>query len=270
MGDRLSGRLVLVTGASAGIGRACARRFARAGCRLALWARRRERLEELRRELGERHGAEAHVGRVDVRDREAVEEAATELLETAGVPRVLVNNAGLARGFAPVQEGDPRDWDEMIDTNVKGLLWVTRALLPHMLRRDQGHVINIGSTAGHQVYPRGNVYNATKFGVRALTEGTNLDVAGSGVRVSSVDPGFVETEFSMVRFHGDRERAEEVYEGFTPLAAEDVADAVHYVASAPPHVNVFDLVLLPTDQRNAYVLDRDEEGGTPGGPEETS
>jgi NADP-dependent 3-hydroxy acid dehydrogenase YdfG len=146
----------------------------------------------------------------------------------------------------------------MIDTNLKGLLYVTRAVLPGMVERDTGHVINIGSTASHQVYPRGNVYAATKFGVKALTKGMNIDVAGTGVRVSSVDPGFVETEFSRVRFDGDDERAAAVYEGFRPLAADDVADAVWYVASRPPHVNVFDLVITPTAQRDAFVVDRDQ------------
>lgn len=256
--SRVSGKLVLVTGASAGIGEACARRFAREGARLAVWARRRSRLEALAGELEEDHGADVTVDRVDVRDRARVFAAAEKLVAELATPEVLVNNAGLARGLDPVQAGDPEDWDQMIDTNLKGLLWVTRAFLPGMIEADRGHVINIGSTAGHQVYPRGNVYNATKFAVRALTEGTNLDVAGSAVRVSSVDPGYVETEFSVVRFHGDDERAEEVYEGFTPLRPEDVADAVAYVANAPAHVNVHDLVLLPTDQRNVYVVQKED------------
>lgn len=251
-------RWILVTGASSGIGRACARRFAADGWGVDLWARRRDRLEELARELREAHGAAVRVTAVDVRDREDVQAAAGERVGELGAPDVLLNNAGLAAGLDPIQEGDPEDWDRMIDTNVKGLLHVTRAVLPHMLERDEGHVINVGSTAGHSVYPRGNVYNATKFAVRALTEGMNLDVAGSGVKVSSVDPGFVETEFSVVRFHGDEERAEGVYEGFRPLSAEDVADAVHWVATRPGHVNVFGIVLLPRAQRNVYVLDRDE------------
>lgn len=254
---QLEGKLVLVTGASAGIGEACARRFAAEGADLAVWARRRERLETLAEELEAAHGVEVSMYAVDVRDRDAVDHAARNLREAAGTPDVLVNNAGLAAGYDPLQEGDPDDWDRMIDTNVKGLLNVSRSLLPAMIDRDRGHVINVGSIAGHQVYPRGNVYNATKYAVRALTEGMNLDLSGTGVKASSVDPGFVETEFSVVRFHGDEERAEGVYEGFTPLSADDVADAVCYVASAPDHVNVFDLVLLPSDQRNVYVVDRD-------------
>lgn len=251
------GQLTLVTGASSGIGEACARRFAAGGHDVALWARRADRLQEVASRISFEHGVAAHTATVDVRDRGAVAEAASALVEDAGVPTVLINNAGLAAGLHPLHEGDPDDWDRMIDTNLKGLLHVTRALLPAMVQRRTGHVINIGSTAGHQVYPRGNVYNATKFGVKALTRGMNMDVAGTGVRVSSVDPGFVETEFSVVRFHGDEERAEDVYAGFEPLSAADVADAVWYVASRPPHVNVFDLVITPTAQRDAFVVDRE-------------
>ena len=248
--------LTLVTGASAGIGAACARRFAAEGHDLALWARRIERLDDLASKLAHEYGTAVHTAVVDVRDRAEVERAADALIQEAGVPDVLVNNAGLAAGLDFLQDGDPEDWDRMIDTNLKGLLYVSRSFLSGMIERDSGHVINIGSTAGHQVYPRGNVYNATKFGVKALTRGMNIDVAGSGVKVSSVDPGFVETEFSVVRFHGDRDRAEQVYEGFQPLNAGDVADAVWYVASRPGYVNVFDLVLVPTAQRDAFVVDR--------------
>ncbi len=157
-----------------------------------------------------------------------------------------------------LDEGDPEDWDRMIDTNLKGLLYVSRAIMPHMVARRRGHVVNIGSTAGHQTYPMGNVYNATKFGVRALTEGMNLDVAGTPIRVSAVDPGFVETEFSEVRFHGDKERAATVYQGFKPLSAEDVADAIAYVVNLPEHVNILDLIIVPTAQRNVYVVDREQ------------
>lgn len=257
--SRLQGKLALITGATAGIGEACARRFAAEGADLILWARRSARLERLAAELPAAHGVRVDFHVVDVRDRDRVDEVAAVLVEAGQAPDVLLNNAGLAAGLAKIQDGDPSDWDRMLDTNVKGLLNVTRALLPAMIRRGRGHVINIGSTAGHQVYPMGNVYNASKFAVRALTEGMNLDVSGTGLRVSSVDPGFVETEFSVVRFHGDEQRAEAVYRGFQPLAAEDVADAVFYVANAPAHVNVADLILLPTAQRNVYVLDRAED-----------
>ena len=257
--NRIKGKLILITGASSGIGEACARRFAAAGARLALWARRSERLEQLAAELRERHGAHALLAGVDVRDRVAVNAAAATLVAggKGDVPDVLLNNAGLASGLARIHEGDPEDWDRMIDTNLKGLLNVTRAILPHMVARRRGHVVNIGSTAGHQTYPMGNVYNATKFGVRALTEAMNLDVAGTPIRVSSVDPGFVETEFSEVRFHGDRERAKSVYQGFQPLTADDVADTIAYVVNLPEHVNILDLIIVPTAQRNVYVVDRD-------------
>jgi serine 3-dehydrogenase len=252
--------LTLITGASSGIGAACARRFAAEGHDLALWARRGERLEDLASKLTLEHGTTVRTSIVDVRDREAVGEAACSLVGEARAPDVLVNNAGLAAGLEFLHEGEPDDWDRMIDTNLKGLLWVSRSILPGMVRRGSGHVVNIGSTAGRQVYPKGNVYNATKFGVKALTKGMNVDLSGTGVKASSVDPGFVETEFSVVRFHGDEERADAVYEGFEPLTADDVADAVWYVASRPARVNVFDLVLVPTAQRDAFVVDRD---GTP-------
>lgn len=260
-GSRIRGKLVLVTGASSGIGAACARRLASEGADLALWARRLERLQPLADELARTHGVDVHAARVDVRNRDMVEAAAEELARRTGAPHVLVNNAGLAAGRAPLQEGDPDDWEVMIDTNLKGLLWVTRAVLPRMIEAGRGHVVNIGSTAGHMTYPGGNVYAATKFAVHALTEGANLDVSGTPIRISSVDPGYVHTEFSLVRFKGDEERADAVYEGFRPLSAEDVADAVAYVVGLPPHVNVADLVLVPTAQRNIYVVDRDGPEG---------
>src|SRR5438876_1239540 len=220
----------------------------RGRCRAALGA-----------ELERGHGVAARLAQVDVRDREAVNRATAELVAVDQVPDILLNNAGLASGLAKIHEGDPDDWDRMIDTNLKGLLNVTRAVLPHMVARRRGHVVNIGSTAGHMTYPMGNVYNATKFGVRALTEGMNLDVAGTPIRVSSVDPGFVETEFSEVRFHGDKERARDVYRGFRPLTADDVADAIAYVVNLPEHVNIVDLIIVPTAQRNVYVVDREQD-----------
>lgn len=247
---------VFVTGASAGIGRECARRFAREGRDLILAARRLQRLEELKRELVEAHGVQVRVGELDVRDRGAVEEFVSRLESEGRVPEVLVNNAGLAAGKSPLHEGAFDDWDRMIDTNVTGLLNVSRFVVPLMVRRDRGHVVNMGSIAGHMVYPGGNVYNATKFAVRALTQAMNVDLVDTRVRVSCISPGAVETEFSEVRFHGDEERAEQVYEGYRPLGPEDVADAVAYVVNAPPHVSVHDLVIMPTAQRNPYVLDR--------------
>lgn len=255
--SRIAGKLILVTGASSGIGAACARRFAAEGADLVLWARRADRLERLAAELGTERRVKVSVAQVDVRDRGAVDRAAEALVRAGRTPDVLINNAGLASGMTKIQEGDPEDWDRMIDTNLKGLLNVTRAILPHMIARGRGHIVNIGSTAGHQTYPMGNVYNATKFGVRALTEGMNLDLAGTPIRVSSVDPGLVETEFSEVRFHGDRQRAKSVYQGLKPLTADDVADTIAYVVNLPEHVNILDLVMMPTAQRNVYVVHRE-------------
>jgi len=256
--NRIQGKLILITGASSGIGAACARRFAAEGGHLALWARRRDRLDKLAAQVGEESGVTVLLAQVDVRDRAAVNRAAEQLVGAGHVPDVLINNAGLASGMSKIHEGDPEDWDRMIDTNLKGLLNVTRAVLPHMVARRRGHVVNIGSTAGHMTYPQGNVYNATKYGVRALSEGMNLDVVGTPIRVSSVDPGFTETEFSEVRFHGDAARAKAVYRGFQPLTADDIADAIAYVVNLPEHVNILDLVILPTAQRNIYVVDRNE------------
>lgn len=251
--NRIKGKLALITGASAGIGAACARALASYGVELLLVARRQERLDALRAELEEEHGVPVRTAALDVRDRHAVLALAATLEADDVAPEILINNAGLSRGLDPIQDGHFEDWDEMIDTNIKGLLNVTRAILPLMVRRDRGHVVNLGSIAGHMVYPNGNVYNATKFAVRALSEAMNVDLVGTSIRVSSIDPGAVETEFSLIRFHGDAARAATVYEGFHPLTPEDIADAVSYVVNTPPHVNIQELVIMPTAQRNPYV-----------------
>lgn len=251
----------MITGASAGIGLATAEAFAPMGARLVLAARRLERLEDLADRLRESHGCQVQSYALDVRDREQVEDFTAKLATDGLTPDILVNNAGLSRGLDPIHEGSIRDWEEMIDTNVKGLLYLTRGILPGMVARDSGHVINVGSIAGHWVYPQGNVYNATKFAVRALTEGMNLDVVGTGVRISSVDPGLVETEFSRVRFRGDEERAARVYQGYTPLTPADIAEVILFVANAPPHVNVFQTVVYPTDQRSPTVLHKRDDPG---------
>jgi NADP-dependent 3-hydroxy acid dehydrogenase YdfG len=246
-------RLILITGATAGIGAATARRLAREGARLALWARRAERLEQLAEELG------ALTAVVDVRDRAMIESALEQLVAQAGPPDVLINNAGLGAGFARFHEGDPQDWDVNIDTNLKGAAYVARAVIPHMVAAGRGHVVNIGSTAAHMVAPRGHVYAATKHAVRALSEGMSIDLAGTPVKVSLIDPGYVKTEFGVVRFLGNVERAMETYRGFQPLSPEDVADAIAYVVGLPAHVNIADLVIVPTAQRNMYVIDRTTE-----------
>ncbi|MGG6294846.1 SDR family oxidoreductase [Leptolyngbya sp. AN02str] len=251
----LKSQTVLITGASSGIGAACAHACATAGGRLVLAARRRDRLEALATELAAT-GAEIHILTLDVRDRAQVATVLESLPEAWSTIDVLINNAGLSRGLDKVHTGSLDDWDEMIDTNVKGVLYVTRSILPKMVQRNHGHIINIGSIAGHQTYPNGNVYCATKAAVRALTEGLKMDLLGTAVRVSTVDPGMVETEFSDVRFHGDRDRAKTVYQGVTPLTAADVADVVLFCATRPAHVNINEIILMPTDQASTTMVHR--------------
>ncbi len=256
--NRIRGKTALITGATAGIGEACAHLLARMGVHLVLAARRRDRLAALAAELEREHGEEPLVHELDVRDRTAVNDFAAWLDDRGVAIDILVNNAGLSRGLDNLQDGSHQDWDEMIDTNIKGLLNVTRAILPRMIARDTGHVVNLGSIAGHMVYPKGNVYCATKYAVKALTEAANIDLVGTRVRMSSVDPGMVETEFSLVRFRGDGDRASTVYAGVQPLVAEDIADNICYVLNTPPHVNVQHMVVMPTAQRSPYVIARDE------------
>jgi NADP-dependent 3-hydroxy acid dehydrogenase YdfG len=255
--NRLEGKRVLITGASAGIGEACARQFAARGAHLLLSARRLERVEKLAESLAAEHGVEAAGHALDVTERGEVASYVDALIADGLVPDILVNNAGKAKGLDTLQEGSLDHWDEMIDTNIKGLLYVTRAVLPHMVERNSGHVIHIGSIAGRWVYPKGAVYNATKFAVRALSEAMNIDLLGTRIRVSSVDPGLTETEFSEVRFDGDADRAKSVYTDTKPLSADDVADAIVYVANTPEHVDIFNLVMMPTAQRYPGYLDRD-------------
>ena len=256
--NRIKGKLVLITGASSGIGRATAKCLASYGANLILVARREERLSELSTELESEYNVMAKTWALDVRDRAAVNAFVEHLKNESLVPDALINNAGLASGLSKLHEGSFEDWDRMIDTNIKGLLNVTRGIVPLMVQANRGHIVNLGSIAGHQVYPNGNVYNATKFAVRALNEALNIDLVGTKIRVSSIDPGATETEFSIVRFHGNEERADSVYQGYQPLTAEDIAEAIHFVLNAPPHVNVLDMVILPTDQRNSYVHYREK------------
>lgn len=257
MTARVAGQLALVTGASSGIGEAIARRLADDGANLVLWARRAERLARLAEAITARSGVTVDIGVVDIRDGNAVREEAERLGAARGVPDILVNNAGLAAGMALVQDADVDDWDRMIDTNVKGLLYVTGAFLPSMVERDSGHVVNIGSITGRQVYPGGTVYAATKYAVQAITEGTNLDVLGTGVRVSGVHPGLVETEFALVRFQGDEDRARATYEGVESLAGADVAEVVSYVVNAPPNINLADVVVFGPSQGSVHHFHRD-------------
>ena len=253
---QLRDRIVCVTGASSGIGLATAIGFAREGARLLLVARRMEKLLDLASRLRNEFDTTSHCVQLDVSDREDVEHTFRSLSDEWSQIDILVNNAGLSRGLDTLQDGDPDDWEEMIDTNVKGLLFVTHEVAPGMIQRGFGHVINIGSIAGRQVYPKGNVYCATKYAVRALTEGMRIDFNGTPVRVSTVDPGLVDTEFSVIRFHGDEERAQKVYEGVNPLTAEDVAEAVVFCATRPAHVSIAEIVMLATDQASATMVHR--------------
>jgi serine 3-dehydrogenase len=252
----LRGKIVFVTGASSGIGRSCARAFAAEGAWLLLAARRVDRVRKLAEELKALHGTESFVFALDVRDQPAVERAVTGLPAGWREIEVLVNNAGLSRGLDKLHEGLLGDWEEMIDTNVKGLLYVSRAVLPGMVERGRGHVINIGSVAGYEVYPGGNVYCATKFAVRALSQSLRLDLNGTPIRVSEVAPGMVETEFSQVRFHGDDARAAKVYQGLMPLSPDDIADTVVWCATRPAHVNISAVHVMPTAQASATMASR--------------
>jgi NADP-dependent 3-hydroxy acid dehydrogenase YdfG len=258
--SKLAGQIVFVTGASSGIGAACAAAFARTGARLILAARRLERLEAAVPELCRLGAPEVRTLGLDVRDAAAVSGAVASLPEEWKAVEILLNNAGLSRGLDKVHEGKIEDWDEMIDTNVKGLLYVDRAVVPLMAARGRGIVIHLGSISGRQVYPSGAVYCASKHAVRAITDGLRLDLLGTGVRVASVDPGLVETEFSLVRFRGDAPRAEAVYRDVEVLSAEDVADAVLYVATRPAHVQVSTLEILPRSQASTMHVHRKSAG----------
>jgi 3-hydroxy acid dehydrogenase / malonic semialdehyde reductase len=248
--------LVLITGASSGIGRSCAYKFAEAGARLILIARRKERLEKLSSELKNQFKAESFIYALDVRDRHAVTKFAQKIPQEWQNIDTLINNAGLSRGLQKLHEGQFEDWEEMIDTNVKGLLYISRAIIPGMVERRKGTVVNIGSIAGHDVYPGGNVYCATKHAVDALTKGMRMDLVDTQIRVCTIDPGLVETEFSEVRFHGDRERAKKTYQNMTPLTPEDIADAVFYAATRPSHVQIAELIIMPTAQASATLVHR--------------
>jgi len=249
-------KTVLITGATSGIGLSCAKLFAKNNHDLIITGRRKERLEKISQEIGAEFGVEVKTLSFDIRQKDLVFEAVDKLKEQGINIDILINNAGLASGLNTLQDGDIDDWEKMIDTNIKGLLYVSRAVLPMMIKNGRGHIINIGSIAGKEVYPNGNVYCGTKHAVDAITKGMRIDAVKHGIRVSQVAPGAVETEFSVVRFHGDKEKADSVYKGYQPLTPGDIADAVFYVANTPQHVNINDLVIMPTAQASAVVFDK--------------
>ena len=244
-------KTVLITGATSGFGKAIATRFAKEGDDLIITGRREALLTEFADELRKDHGVEVLSLCFDVREKEEVEFVISSLPDEWKDIDVLVNNAGLAVGLNPVNEGVIDDWERMLDTNVKGLLYMTRYVSPLMVQRKKGHIINIGSIAGKEVYPNGNVYCGSKFAVDAITKGTRIDLLPHNIKVTQVAPGAANTEFSIVRFKGDQSRADSVYNGYTPLNAEDVAEVVWYVTSLPPHVNINDLVIMPTAQASS-------------------
>jgi len=255
---RLNNKTVFITGASAGIGKACAVSFAEEGANLILSARRKEKLDNLCESLKDKFGVNILSFVLDVRKLEQVKNSITSLPEEWKNIDILINNAGLAKGFSKINYGDIEDWEAMIDTNVKGLLYVTRYILPLMIKRKKGHVINLGSIAGHQVYPYGNVYCATKFAVNSLSEAIRMDTLENNIRVTNIAPGLVETEFSEVRFKGDKEKAKNVYNGIEPLTGDDIADLVLFAATRKSHVNINEIVVTPTAQASATQVFRKE------------
>jgi len=254
---KLEGKIVFITGASSGIGEASAIAFASEGANLILSARRLDRVIQLAHKIKENFGVKVTTFKMDVTNISEIESVIGNLPQEWKKIDILLNNAGLGRGLSKVYEDDPSGWEEMIDTNIKGLLYVTRKIVPGMAERKSGHVINLGSIAGHMAYPGGGVYCATKHAVKAISDALRMELVDKNVRVSSVDPGMVETEFSIVRFHGDTERAKNVYKGVQPLTAEDIADAVLFCATRKPHVNINEMIIMPSVQANAFVTHRE-------------
>ncbi len=256
MAEVLRDKIVFITGASSGIGEATARAFAQHGVRLLLCARRLDKLQAMEAELRDLGASDVFSFELDVQDRDEVEGTINTLPDAWGRIDILVNNAGLSRGLTKLWEDDVQNWEEMIDTNIKGLLYVTRTVVPGMVKRGQGHVINLGSIAGHMTYPNGHVYCATKAAERSISDGLRIDLNGTPIRVTSVDPGMVETDFSNIRFRGDQERAGKVYAGVDPLTPEDIAEIIVWSASRPAHVSIQTVLVTPTAQANPYVLSR--------------
>ena len=256
--NSLKGKIIFITGASSGIGRSCAYAFAKQGANLIISARRLNVIEEIAEDIRKNCGVKVFTFKLDVRSKEEVDQQINALPEEWKSIDILVNNAGLAKGMNKFYEDDPSTWDEMIDTNVKGLLFVTYAILPGMIERKFGHIINIGSIAGHEAYPKGAIYCATKHAVDAITRSLRMDIIDKNILVSTIDAGLVETNFSVIRMGGDVQKAKNVYKGLTPLTGDDVADAVVYCASRPPHVNIAEITLLAARQASATISYREE------------
>lgn len=251
--EHLNNKTVFITGASSGIGKACAYAFAQEKARLIISSRTKNKIDEIAADIRVKFGVEVYALKLDVTDRELIHNTISNLPEEWNNIDILVNNAGLGRGTNKLYEDDIDGWEEMIDTNVKGLLYVTRAIVPKMVARKTGHVINIGSIAGHETYPGGAVYCASKHAVTAITRSLRMDVLDKGIRVSTVDPGMVETNFSIVRFYGDKEKAKNAYKGLTPLNGDDIAEAVIFCATRPPHANINEIIIMPSVQANALI-----------------
>lgn len=247
-------KIIFITGATAGFGKATAIKFANDGDKVIITGRRNERLTALKNEIEENYGTEVLALNFDVRDEAAVNKAVESLPAEWKNIDVLVNNAGLASGLEPIQDGDTEDWNKMIDTNVKGLLYMSHAVIPLMIENGKGHIINIGSTAGKEVYPNGNVYCASKHAVDAITKGMRIDLLPHGIKVTQIAPGAANTEFSTVRFHGDKEKADNAYVGYQPMVAEDIAELIFYATSLPKHLCINDLVVTSLAQANSYMI----------------
>jgi 3-hydroxy acid dehydrogenase / malonic semialdehyde reductase len=252
-------KLVLITGATAGIGKAAAEKFAVNHFDVIITGRRKDRLEMIKSELEKNSGAKVFTLKFDVREKEEVNNALNSLPDEWKKVDVLINNSGLAQGLSTIQEGDTEDWDTMIDTNMKGLLYVSRPVMQWMVKRNSGHIINISSIAGKDVYKKGNIYCSTKHAVEAITKAMRIDLLEHRIKVTSVAPGAVSTEFSLVRYKGDKERADKVYIGFEPLKAEDIAESIFFAASQPAHVNIDELTITPVAQANAIYIVKNEE-----------
>lgn len=254
---KLKNKTALITGASAGIGRKCAIEFAKKGIHLILIARRYEKLKELKKELKD-YKINVFIYKVDISDYKQIKKTINDIKQKNLEPNILINNAGLSQGLDPIDKADIRDWDRMIDINIKGLLYISRLVIPMLKEQKESQIINLGSIAGREVYAGGNVYNATKFAVHALNQAMNIDLLGTNVKVACIAPGAVKTEFSEVRFHGDKEKADKVYEGFKPLKAKDVVKNILFVLSQPKHVNIQEIFLTPTAQRTTYLISKDK------------